>query len=138
MGSPISFGILVDPAATVNAGNDTTICDLGNLTLNGSFGGSASSITWSTSGDGAFGSSNTQITSYTPGANDIGVTFGATITLTTNDPAGSCPSVQDDLILTISSSAAVNAGNDTTICEGSNANLQGSFGGSAKALFLDN
>ena len=98
-GTPFNLSILVDPAATVSAGSDTTICDLGDLILNGAFGGSASSITWSTSGDGVFGSTSTAATTYTPGTNDIGITLGATITLTTNDPLCSCPAVQLDLII---------------------------------------
>ena len=41
-------------AAIVNAGNDTSICLGDSIILNGTFSGSATSVTWSTSGDGTF------------------------------------------------------------------------------------
>jgi hypothetical protein len=117
--------LTINPVATVTAGEDQTICAGGTATLAGTFGGAATSATWSTSGDGTF-SGNV----YTPGAADI--TAGTvTLTYTTNDPAGPCGSVNDALVLTINPVATVNAGADQTICADGTATLAGSFGGAA-------
>ncbi len=71
-------------------------------------------------------------------ANPAGVTFKATIPgvytlrLTTNDPAGSCGPVTDDVLITVEQGATVNAGTDTPICSGTTYTLTGSsIGGSA-------
>ncbi len=121
--------ITINPQATVNAGSDQTICGGSAVTLNGTFGGSATSATWS-GGTGTF-SDNTNLNAvYTPGTADI--TAGSVIlTLTTNDPDGPCPAVSDQVVVTINTQPTVNAGADQTICEGSSVTLAGSVGGSA-------
>ena len=81
--------IIIDPAPTTSAGIDATICEGSTHTLTGAFGGGASSITWTTSGDGTFDDASLTAATYTPGATDIsGGT--ATLTITTDDPAGPC------------------------------------------------
>jgi hypothetical protein len=110
---------------TADAGADQTICAGSTATLTPSFGGTATSGSWSTSGTGSF-SGNV----YTPSAADI--TAGSvTLTYTTNNPEGPCPAVSDALLLTINPPATANAGADQTICAGSTATLTPSFGGSA-------
>ena len=102
--------ITVNPAATVHAGPDQTICSNETVTLVGSFGGSASSATWGSNGTGTFSGSV-----YTPSAADI--TAGSVIlTYTTNNPAGVCGIVSDSMLVTINQAASVNAGLDITTC----------------------
>jgi len=111
------FTVTIGRPATVNAGSDQTICSNTPASLNGAIGGSATSATWTTSGSGSFASATSLSTTYTPSAADI--TAGTvTITLTTNNPSGSCPAVSDFLILTIIRAQQVNAGADATICQG--------------------
>ena len=90
----------INPAATANAGADASVCQNSSYLLSGSIGGSAASLTWSSSGTGTFDNINLANATYTPSANDI--TAGTvTLTITTNDPVGICPAVNDNMILSI-------------------------------------
>ncbi len=93
--------IVVGPAATVDAGPDQIVCSASDANLSGSFGGSATSVTWTTSGDGTFADASSASTSYSPGPGDQ---FNGSIilTLTTDDPSGSCGAVSDALVITLS------------------------------------
>src|SRR5690606_30140441 len=93
--------IIIEEPATVDAGAPQIIC-AGGVTdpLGGSFGGSAANVTWSTAGDGTFSDVNDPDATYTPGAADIAAGT-VTLTLTTDDPAGMCPAVSDDVEITI-------------------------------------
>src|SRR5206468_2666638 len=64
--------ITINPAATVNAGVDQTVCASSpNVTLAGTIGGAATSATW-TGGTGTFNPNNTTLTAvYTPSASEI-------------------------------------------------------------------
>lgn len=122
--------ITIEPAPTVNAGPDQDMCADATVSLAGSFGGSASAITWATSGDGSFDDNTSTTAVYTPGATDIS-NGTVTLTLTTDDPAGMCTAVSDDVVITILPPATADAGVDQTICSGATVTLAGSFGGSA-------
>ncbi|MDQ3050990.1 MAG: SprB repeat-containing protein, partial [Bacteroidota bacterium] len=122
--------LTINQAATVNAGVDATICAGTTHTLSGVRGGSATSSTWTTSGTGTFNDATFLTAIYTPSAADITATT-VTLTLTTNDPVGTCNAVSDAMVLTINSTATVSAGSDETICSGSTHTLAGTRGGSA-------
>ncbi|HRK82680.1 MAG TPA: SdrD B-like domain-containing protein, partial [Saprospiraceae bacterium] len=92
--------VMIYPPATVNAGPDQTICAIETVTLAGVRGGSATSSTWTTNGTGTFNNANALNAIYTPSAADIAAGT-VTLTLTTNDPAGPCPAVSDQMIVTI-------------------------------------
>lgn len=94
------INITIDSPATVSAGNDVTVCAGSNATFSSNFGGSASSITWTTSGDGTFLDDNSIVSDYIPSANDIAAGT-VTLTVTTNDPTGVCGAVTDEMIITI-------------------------------------
>ncbi|RIA09324.1 HYR domain-containing protein [Flavobacteriaceae bacterium MAR_2010_72] len=121
--------VTVNPVATVNAGVDFSICEGSTAAMSGSFGGGASSATWTSSSGGSF-SNNSPTAVYTPNATDI-ANGTVTITYTTNDPSGPCPAVSDSMVLTINQAPTINAGPDFTICEGSTATMAASLGGSA-------
>ena len=95
--------ITVNNPATANAGLDRSICALATVTLAGSVGGSAVSGTWTSAGTGTFAPNNTTLNAvYTPSAAER--TAGtATLTLTTNDPAGVCLPASDIMVITIGS-----------------------------------
>jgi len=95
-----STQITINQAAIVNAGLDAAVCEAGSITLAGTQGGSTSSITWSTSGSGTFGSASSLTSTYSPSAADVAAGT-VTLTITTNDPAGVCPAVTDDMVLTV-------------------------------------
>ncbi len=121
--------ITVDQLPTVNAGANQTICSNQTAGMNATIGGAASSGTWSTAGDGSF-SSNATNAVYTPGAADLAAGT-VLLTYTTNDPAGPCTSASSSITLTINPAVTISAGADLTICSNQQANLNGSFGGSA-------
>ena len=124
--------IFINPAATVNAGADQTVCaSAATVTLTGVVGGSATSGTWS-GGTGTFTpDANTLNAVYTPSAAEI--TAGSVeLTLTTNDPAGPCAAVTDKVKIFINPAATVNAGADQTVCaSAATVTLAGVVGGSA-------
>ena len=125
-----SVTVTVNPVATANAGLDATICQGTTYTLSGVIGGGAVSGSWS---DGVIGGtftpSNATLNAiYTPPATYNG---NVTLTLTSEDPAGPCPSVNDVMILTVNSIAITNAGPDQITCQGTTVVLAGSISGSA-------
>jgi gliding motility-associated-like protein len=92
--------IIINQAATVEAGMNDTICELQNFTLSGVIGGSASAIAWTSSGTGAFNDTTSLAAVYTPSAADIAA-GQVVLTATTNDPAGVCGAVTDFIVLRI-------------------------------------
>lgn len=128
-GTPVNSNVIcvtINPVATVNANTDQTICAGGTVTLAGSIGGSATSGTW-TAASGSFSNSSSLSSSYTPT-----ITSGTiNLTLTTNDPAGPCPAVNDIMVVTVNPVATVNANIDQSVCEGGTVTLSGIIGGAA-------
>jgi hypothetical protein len=106
----------VNAAATVNAGVDQTICEsAGTVSLSGTTGGGASSSTWTTNGSGTFDDAASLTAIYTPSSTDIS-NGTVTLTLTTDDPSGPCPSVSDNMVVTIHRiPTTANAGSDQTL-----------------------
>jgi gliding motility-associated-like protein len=122
--------VTVNPLPTVDAGMDGTICSGSATTLAGIIGGGATSGTWS-GGSGTFSPNNTTLTAgYSPGAADV--TAGTvTLTLTTDDPAGPCPSASDQMVLTVNPAAEIDAGPSLDICIGGSAVLAGVVSGAS-------
>ncbi|MBL4657803.1 MAG: lamin tail domain-containing protein, partial [Flavobacteriales bacterium] len=110
-----SMTLVINPAATSAAGADQTICIADPVTVNGTIGGSATSSTWITLGDGSFADSSLLTTTYTTGPTDNGM-GSVNIVLMSNDPTGPCPAASDTMVVTISAPAVVSAGSDQTIC----------------------
>lgn len=100
--------LTVSPVAVADAGADQTVCASSPaVTLAGSISGSATSASWS-GGTGTFSpDANTLGATYTPSAAEI--TAGSvTLTLTTNDPVGSCDADTDQMTITINPNPSVN------------------------------
>lgn len=122
--------ITINPLPTVNAGSDQTICIGNSVVLAATLGGAASSGTWS-GGDGAFVPDNTSSTAvYTPSTSE-NTSGTVTLTYTTDDPAGPCVSVNDQMTITINQLPTANAGSPQYVCAGSGITLAGSIGGTA-------
>ena len=105
--------VTVTPAPVANAGSDASICSGNSTTLSGSGG---TSYSWSP----ATGLNNAAIAN--PTANPTTTT---TYTLTAAN--GSCTST-DAVIVTVNPSPTANAGNDVSICSGTNTTLNASGG----------
>lgn len=99
--APGQTSLVVNSPALVDAGSNLASCNGSTVNLGGSFAGSASSVTWS-GGGGTFGSITNPSTSYTPSAGEI-ASGSVVLIITTNDPAGPCPAVNDQLTISISS-----------------------------------
>jgi gliding motility-associated-like protein len=109
--------ITISPAATVDAGINDSVCEAGTISLTGLMGGSATSTIWTTGGTGTFGDTTSLSSSYSPSAADVANGF-VVLTITTNDPAGACPSVNDFMVLTITPlDSAEFAYSDSTFCQ---------------------
>jgi len=117
-----SKSFTINPVATVSAGSNQTICSNQSATMNGSFGGGASSATWSTSGTGSFNNNNGNAI-YSPSAADKAA-GSVVLTYTSNDPAGPCGSVNASMTLTINAVPAITSHpSNVTVCESGNASF---------------
>ncbi|MBL4658312.1 MAG: hypothetical protein JKX73_09950, partial [Flavobacteriales bacterium] len=132
---PVSDTMLltINPGAFAQANVDDTICALGTYTMAGARSGSAISSVWTTSGTGTFDDSSLLAAVYSPSLADT-IAGTVVLTLTTDDPAGPCPSGVDSMILTINANPVVSAGVDDTICENSSYTLAGVRSGSATSV----
>ncbi|WP_274475598.1 LamG-like jellyroll fold domain-containing protein [Mangrovimonas aestuarii] len=120
--------ITIEQAPTVEAGNPQDVCAGESIGLSGSFEGSASSVTWSAP-SGTFSDASSTNTSYTPS-----IASGTVIlTLTTNDPNGSCTAISDTVEITVFETPTVEAGTNIDVCAGETVSLSGSFGGGASS-----
>lgn len=118
-----SLQITIDQAPLVEAGAGASICAGSVFTVSGdSIGGSATSVTWTSSGTGTFSAPSSLTTIYTPSAAD---TTAGTVTLylTTDDPAGACGAVTDSVIVIINQTPPAPTVSNTSIfsCFGSGA-----------------
>lgn len=114
-----SVKVTVYPKATVNAGPSVTLCAGTSTALAGSFGGAATSITWTSSNGGTFSNNTSPTSNYTPS-----ITNGtAILTITTDDPTGPCPAASDSMVVTVLSPPVANAGADDSICSGSSVQI---------------
>jgi hypothetical protein len=111
-----SISITIEDAPEVFAGIDQTICE-GDVALlsDATQGGSTTSVTWS-GGLGSFNNPGLLNATYTPDPSEIGSVV--ILTLTSDDPAGLCTPVSDQIRITVNKAPEVYAGADKTICEG--------------------
>jgi hypothetical protein len=101
-----AVSVTVFPAATINAGNDVTICQGPTVTLSGSGG---TSYSWN--------NGITNGTAFTPPS-------GATTYTVTGTNVSGCTGT-DQVLVTVNSNPIVNAGIDQAICPGETAILTG-------------
>lgn len=99
--------LTVSAKANANAGANQEACAADpNVTLNGSISGSALRASWS-GGNGTFNpNANTLNAVYTPSAAEIAA-GSVTLTLTTNDPPGSCNAATDTMTIQINPNPSV-------------------------------
>jgi hypothetical protein len=104
--------------ASAYAGGNMTICAGSPVpTLSASMGGSASTLTWTTSGSGTFSNPTSMVTTYTPSLADE-LSGSVFLTITTNDPVGPCPAAISTLTLTINPMPVATINGGTSFCEG--------------------
>ena len=99
--------ITINAAATANAGADQVVCATSPLVqLAGSVGGGAASGTWS-GGAGTFNPGRAALECDLPAEPGEIAAGGVTLTLDSNDPAGPCGAVSDQVRITINPAAIV-------------------------------
>jgi gliding motility-associated-like protein len=109
--------IHLQSAPIVNAGNDTSLCSGNSYSTITATSNYATSVLWTTSGDGIFGNPGQLNTIYTPGIEDI--TNGSVILTLTGSAIAPCnTAIADSMLLTITSGATAYAGADTNTCKG--------------------
>lgn len=121
----VDFMVLTLPGnAVVEAGTDATICEGTSFQITTASASNYSNIVWASSGTGYFSGQNTVNAVYYPSNADI--TLGSVILTLTGTAVSPCANtVSDQMTLTIVRAPQANAGPDQTICEGSNALLNG-------------
>ena len=122
----------ITPAPTANAGSDRVVCaNNAAVTLNGSFTVAAGGV-WS-GGAGTFDPSTTNMNAiYTPTAAEI-ANGNVTLTLTTTGN-GLCTAVTDNMVISFTPAAVVNAGAAVSVCANNaavalNGSVTGATGG---------
>jgi len=109
-----SMLVTVSQGASVDAGADLTTCGRQPVTIAGSAASGFSAVSWITSGNGVFDDPHLLHPLYTPGTGD---TLAGTITLRlTATATGSCPSVTDSLLITLSKPPSADAGIGGATC----------------------
>lgn len=107
--------VSVNSTIFADAGDYNPICINTPLNLQGSFGGLASSVVWSSLGGGTFSDPTNPNAVFTPPLNFVG---DITLVLNTNDPPGDCQADVDTVVISVVPLPNVVAFSDTTICEG--------------------
>ena len=126
------ISIVIATDVLVDAGIDEPVCSNLDIQLNGSFGGAATSAQWS-GGNGVYTPNDTDPNAmYTPTAAEI-AGGSLTLTLTTDDPAGPCIALSDDVTFTFESPASADANVDGVVCSDAAYTLNGSFAGTASS-----
>ena len=105
--------------ATVNIDPIDPICENESINLNSLLGGSATTITWTTNGDGSFDNTTSLTPVYSPGAGDVAA-GGTSLTATTDDSDGTgvCLAATSTINLVINSSVTPIFSLSDTYCEG--------------------
>lgn len=91
------------------------ICSTNDVILSANVNG-AISTTWSTNGDGSFADASLQNTTYSPGPNDI-LNGSVTLTITTDDPAGACQAISEEINIIILLPQNLNIDDPGLVCE---------------------
>ncbi|NEV94079.1 hypothetical protein G3567_07955 [Psychroflexus sp. YR1-1] len=98
--------VIVQAEPVVDAGTYAPICLDTSISLEASFGGSASGITWSSSAGGTFSDPTNPNSDFTPPAGFIGT---LTLTITTDDPDGPCEETSDSVDVEVLPNGEVNS-----------------------------
>ncbi len=113
----ISFPVVVNAQATVEAGIYNPVCQNGSLQLNGIVGGAALTGSWTSSNGGIFSNADSLTSTYSP---PTGFTGTIVLTLTTNDPPGPCNPETDTVLITVIPAPTINTISNVVVCHSGN------------------
>ncbi len=109
------MSVIISPEAIAFAGNDQIICEGAPCFIADAYAENYSSVMWTSSLGGLFNDPTIVNPTYTPSPLDI-INGYALLTLTVSGE-GTCESVSDQIILSITPGAEANAGYDASICQ---------------------
>ena len=109
--------ITIRPLTVISAGADVTVCEGSTFTPNTATAVNYSILSWTSSGTGSFINANTLTPTYTPSPADIALGW-ITLSLNATSITPCTQSLSDNMILTIVHEAVVEAGPNSTICDG--------------------
>jgi hypothetical protein len=118
-----NLNVTVGTFASVDAGPDQTVCATTatinySATVGGAIGG-INDVQWTSSNGGTFTNSGRRANgTYTPSAAAIAA-GSVTLTITTDDPAGTCAAVSDQFVITFRPTPTASISGVTPICSGS-------------------
>jgi gliding motility-associated-like protein len=124
--------ITISSKVLVYAGQNQTVKQGDLVHLDGNFGGGATAVKW-TGGTGTFSDPTLKDAVYTPAAGEK----VATLTLTSDDPAGPCSANSSTVTITINPVPAAPTAPGKAICVGSIATLQASAPGGTYHWYSD-
>jgi len=133
--STISDVLLIEVKAipTANAGGPVTICEGSTHQFVGSLATNYESLSWSTTGTGTFLNSNSYLPEYIPSATDY-ANGSVIIRLTASN--GPCTDVYNEMILSFSQPAVIDAGNNATVDIGASFTVTTATSSDLTAAFL--
>ncbi|MFV5695064.1 PKD-like domain-containing protein [Flavobacterium sp. LB3P122] len=120
-----SLAVTVGNFAFVDAGIDQTVCaSAPAVSLSATVGGATgiNNVNWTSSNGGAFFNAGKASTTYTPGASAIAAGT-VTLTITTDDPSGSCVQASDQLTVTIRANPTAIISSISPICSGTSSTI---------------
>lgn len=140
-----SIIVQVQRAAALTTVPDTVVCRSGTIQLSALSTGIGDSLFWNILSGGEFQNSQTNDTTitaankviYKPTVDVIGQFRVDTIVYTTANPAGVCPAIEDEILISVYNAPTIEIAdptkeNDTLyVCEGVGLSLDGAYGGGA-------
>ncbi|MGC9330665.1 MAG: gliding motility-associated C-terminal domain-containing protein [Bacteroidales bacterium] len=115
-------GITIYEAPVVNCSDDLETCFGESVTLNGTSGGSTTSVNWSTNGTGTLENANLLNAVYTPSEDDID-NSPIKFYLTSNDPSGPCDPASDSFWLYVYPLPQIDITTDSSYCNQPNGEI---------------
>ena len=127
----MNLTIISQPNA--NAGADATICGSGSYTVIGATASHYASLSWSYSGTGTLTNANTLSPTYVPSAGDL-LAGSVTLTLTAFAVAPCNVNAIDAMVIYFNQTPIAEAGNNGSICQGSNFIISGASASNYSSL----
>ena len=129
-----SMMLMIYTAPTAFAGGNGSVCKGSSFQVSGATAVAATTLSWTTAGDGSFNQQTILHPTYTPGAQDI--LHGSVKLKLFAIGSVACPASADSLLLTIHAIPQVDLGKDTITCANLVVTLNGTHPDAASYLWL--
>ena len=123
--------ITFNNSPVVSAGGDLTICETDGIVPLSAIAENYSDVMWISSGNGFFQDATSLETDYILGTEDI---YNGEVTLTITANSALCPSASDSIVVSISPSVIMYAGENSSICDFETFTTSDAFVDNAKSI----